>query len=191
MNSGKFQKGNIPHLKGKHHTLESRKKMSESLMGRSVWNKGKKEIRPEVLAKLSSSHIGQIPWIKGKKGFIPWNKNKTNPSFAGKNNPKWKGGITPINQKIRKSIEYKLWRKSVFERDNYVCIFGGKEHGKKIQADHIKPFALYPELRFAIDNGRTLCEDCHKKTDTWGNNYRDKKGKYTSKGRMSNLPVTQ
>jgi 5-methylcytosine-specific restriction endonuclease McrA len=80
----------------------------------------------------------------------------------------WRGGVTPVNKLIRRSEEYKLWRKAVFERDNYQCIWGGKEHGNKLHADHIKPFALYPELRFAIDNGRTLCWECHKTTDTYG-----------------------
>ncbi len=81
----------------------------------------------------------------------------------------WKGGISPINERLRKSPEYKLWRKAVFERDKYTCIWCGYK-GNKIQADHIKPFALYPELRFAIDNGRTLCDKCHKTTDTYGGN---------------------
>ena len=76
------------------------------------------------------------------------------------------GGITPINKKIRKSIEYSLWRQAVFKRDGYKCVECGST--KKIQGDHIKPFALFPELRFVIDNGRTLCYECHKKTSTYG-----------------------
>lgn len=91
----------------------------------------------------------------------------------------WKGGICEQNKIIRQSMEYKLWRTAVFERDNYTCIWCGEKSKKgkslEIQADHIKPFADYPELRFAIDNGRTLCRDCHKTTDTFGWNKYNKK----------------
>ena len=37
-----------------------------------------------------------------------------------------------------------------------------------LQVDHIKPWALYPELRYATNNGKTLCVSCHRNTDTWG-----------------------
>ena len=79
----------------------------------------------------------------------------------------WKGGITPQNEAVRKSLEYRLWRMAVFERDNFTCVWCGRKD-KTIQADHIQEFAIHPELRFAIDNGRTLCGDCHKKRH-WGN----------------------
>lgn len=65
------------------------------------------------------------------------------------------------------SPEYKLWRKSVFERDNYTCIECG-QIGGILNADHIKAFSLFPDLRFDIKNGRTLCVNCHKKTDSYG-----------------------
>jgi len=79
----------------------------------------------------------------------------------------WKGGLTDNNMLLRKSPESKEWRKLVFKRDNYTCQHCGKRGGK-LDADHIKPWALYPELRFELNNGRTLCRPCHLKTDTWG-----------------------
>lgn len=117
---------------------------------------------------------GEKPKCKNcKKALSVWKtKNQLCNKCFGKskrgfNSHNWKGGITPINEAIRKSIEYKEWRRAVFNRDNYTCIWCNKKD-KTIQADHIKPFATFIELRFDVDNGRTLCKDCHRKTDTYG-----------------------
>lgn len=85
----------------------------------------------------------------------------------GAKNWMWRGGITSENDKFRKSNKYKSWRKSVFERDNYTCQNCGI-HGGELHADHIKPFAWFESLRLELSNGRTLCSDCHRKTDSWG-----------------------
>jgi len=92
-------------------------------------------------------------------------------------NANWKGGITPINSVLRKTENQINWRISVFERDNYTCCFCGQKGGN-LHADHIKPFALFPELRLDINNGRTLCKDCHKKTDSY---LRNRKREYYEK----------
>jgi 5-methylcytosine-specific restriction endonuclease McrA len=92
-------------------------------------------------------------------------------SQSGENNHLWKGGVTPLNKKIRTSKEYKDWRVAVFERDNYTCQDCGSR-GVELHADHIKPFAYFAELRLVIENGKTLCVPCHKKTETYGNGAR-------------------
>jgi formate-dependent nitrite reductase cytochrome c552 subunit len=86
---------------------------------------------------------------------------------SGPKNNNWKGGITPEHEKIRKSVQYKIWQFAIFTRDNFTCVQCHKRGGN-LYADHIKQFAFHPELRFAIDNGRTLCDKCHKKTKTYG-----------------------
>lgn len=75
-------------------------------------------------------------------------------------------GKTSEAKRIRASKTYKEWRKAVFERDKYMCVECG-QLGGTLQADHIKPFCLFPELRLDVNNGRTLCESCHRKTDTF------------------------
>lgn len=86
-------------------------------------------------------------------------------------NPFWKGGISKTykseRQLLMETKEYKDWRTNVFRRDNYTCQECGSR-GYKLNADHIKPFAFYPELRLIINNGRTLCVFCHRKTETYG-----------------------
>lgn len=149
-------------------TLETRKKMSDTMKGKvpsnikmiAGWNRGK---------KLSEEHIKHLSEAKIGTHRSEETKQKISDYFRGEKHPNWKGGVTPINDRIRKTREYVLWRRSVFERDDYTCVWCG-QRGRKLNADHIKPFSLFPELRFAIDNGRTLCVDCHHKTSTWGYN---------------------
>lgn len=98
-------------------------------------------------------------------------KGKKHPKQTGVNAPNWKGGITPINKKIRGSLEMKKWRETIFKRDNWTCtlcyVRSKKNKAIILHADHIKPFAYFPDLRFDLNNGRTLCKDCHSKTDTF------------------------
>jgi hypothetical protein len=181
---GQFVKGMKPmkYWLGKKMSDEHKKKIGEA-------HKGKKKppFSSEWRIKQSNSHKGQhssplTEFKKGervsistefKKGMIPWNKGLRGYKAGDKNNM-WKGGITPENQRIRTSTTYKEWRKKVFERDDYRCFDCGVKsgEGKKIilHADHIYPFSLFPRLRFDINNGRTLCRDCHKRTETYGVN---------------------
>lgn len=96
----------------------------------------------------------------------------------------WRGGIwnTTVNATIRLTKEYKIWRESVFKRDNYTCVICGDDRGGNLEADHIKPLSVIIRLYnissvidalkcneiWDINNGRTLCAICHKKTDTYG-----------------------
>ncbi len=150
----------MPFIKG--HKINKGKRYSpERRLNMSLAMKGKK--RSADFSNKISSLIRQ-QWKDGiRKGH---SQEKMGLKIRGDNHHNWKGGITPANKQIRKSLEYKLWRKSVFERDDYTCVWCG-QRGVKLHADHIKPFALFPELRLAIDNGRTLCVPCHKTTDTY------------------------
>jgi len=168
----------------KHHPLSEKSKKNLSLF----W-KGKKKPKSQRV-NIGKAKIGENNPLFGThpseetrqkrslalKGKVAWNKGKKWPEKSGANAPGWKGGVSTINHILRHSLEYRLWRTAVFERDNYTCIWCKVRFTKgitgdiKLNADHIKPFAYFPELRFAIDNGRTLCEDCHKTTDTYAKN---------------------
>jgi len=78
----------------------------------------------------------------------------------GEKHRDWKGGITPENTKIRKSLEYQKWRDSVLHRDNYTCKCC-EANTKSLQVHHIDSFADFKELRYILENGITLCFFCH------------------------------
>lgn len=173
------KKGNIPWNKGKQGvqicSQATRQKMRIARLGKPFHTEEFKKnlaIRNRTVEHRKKVSEG----LTGK----PWSELKRQ-RLSGPNSHLWKGGKTEKNKLIRTSLKYKEWRTAVFERDNYKCqecsVHTGHGHRVELQADHIKPFALFEELRFDISNGRTLCRGCHQKTDTWGVNVRYSKKK--------------
>lgn len=84
--------------------------------------------------------------------------------LKGPKHPAWIDGRTGENRVIRESMEYSLWRREVYKKNNCICqICKIKCKVGNIVAHHIKSFSKYPELRFDVKNGITLCISCHRK----------------------------
>ncbi len=176
---GQFVKGNIPWLKGTKGLLkvseETKKKMSKSMKlvkhsglfekGHTPWMKGKifhkrecQDCKKSIVsyqAKRCGSCAQKIVFKK-TKGENHWAFRKKRPEITGKNHYKWKGGSDHLE---RTRFGWTM-RKIVFERDDYTCQLCGIK-GVALQVDHIQSWAEYIELRFSMDNCRTLCQPCH------------------------------
>ncbi|MCK4686610.1 MAG: hypothetical protein KAT66_00610 [Candidatus Lokiarchaeota archaeon] len=177
-----YANGGVHPMKGKKHSDEAKEKIRLKMLGRKAtkvtlekmkkahlgisnkWNEEAKERRRKQWAGKS--------WggIKFKKGNVPWNKGLTKETSEivlavaegkkGEKNCNWKNGVTQ-SARDKCKRELKEWREKVFKRDNYICQ-KTKIKGNKLAPHHIKPFAKYTKLRFAISNGITLSEESHK-----------------------------
>lgn len=154
-------------------------KISAALKGRKCEWTRTPEYR-EAMSKVMRGKPGPIP--KGSKLPQAWRQKMSDAhkghhrggwklsvktrqlmsdSRKGERSHFWRGGITPENRLIRTTAEYGAWRESVFGRDDYACQICGKR-GVVLHAHHIRPFAEFPDLRFEVSNGQTLCLPCHR-----------------------------
>lgn len=108
-------------------------------------NKRNRELTPEIREKM----IALLPrgenhwkWIKDRK--------------------KVKTGERSLNDPLQKG-----WRKAVKTRDGWTCKIADENCSGKLEAHHILPWSKFPELRYQINNGITLCHAHHprKKED--------------------------
>jgi hypothetical protein len=157
------------------HTEETKQKLRIASTGRKP--------SPETLEKQRLSHLGITKTtedrraiserMKGNKhGLGKRHSAETKAIFRqkarrGPDSNFWKGGTTDQAKVLRSSAEYRDWREKVFKRDDYTCQICD-QRGGRLHPDHIKRFSVFPELRFELSNGRTLCESCHKQTPTYG-----------------------
>lgn len=112
---------------------------------------------------------------------------RKNISFGhiGEKSSSWKGGVSSLSRFIRTNVLYFEWRNKVYKRDGYKCVVCDSK--KKLHADHIKPLcdiinplvnifgkeefkklSYVSQSIYDVSNGRLLCEECHKKTPSWG-----------------------
>ena len=178
---GKFKKGHTPWNKGtkgaqvawnkgKPWSEEFKIKSSESRKGKININARGIKRTEEQRKRISDGHIGQEAWNKGLIGeskgrpkgmnHTKETKKKISEALKGKRPWNYVTGKSKTDRRKYGTMLFNEWRMAVYERDKFVCQMCG-EKGKRLNCHHIKPFVSYPKLRFDVDNGVTLCEDCH------------------------------
>jgi hypothetical protein len=155
-----FQKGHKVNLGkrnhlGFRHSDESKLKMSLKLRGHIPWNKGRPW--PEEMKR----RISETNKRKGIEPRVKW-------IGVGEKHWNWKEDRTQLKRfndaaKDRRSYAYIEWRLRVWTRDNWRCRIDNTDCGGRIEAHHILGYTRYPELRFEINNGITLCQFHHPK----------------------------
>ena len=169
VNSGSFKKGIIPWIKGKKFPERSGKNNPH-------WKN--KTIK---VCEFCSKEILLPPWrIRTKRYFCDrkcWalgTRGIGSPVFLGEEATK------PLRVRIMELPEHKEWHSVILKRDKYLCVKCGSR--KNLEVDHIKRFvhivkennikstddARNCKELWDIMNGRTLCRECHRKTDTYG-----------------------
>lgn len=139
-------------------TSEHRAKMSNSLKESSVFQAAVSSVEYREKKRKESLLRGCEP-----------------PHLTGDKSSNWKGGVSLLKDSLQTSFRYRQWRSDVFQRDNYTCQKCGKNKCY-FEAHHLKTKksiflkykittlqeALKCEELFNINNGVTLCFDCHR-----------------------------
>lgn len=139
----------IPVMLGKKHSAETKSKMSLSSKG-----KAKSELHR---LSMSKSRIGK-PHILTEQGLKSF-KEKT----SGENNFKWIKDRSRLKKSEKKHLDgqYRDWMLFVKRRDKWACRIADVNCDGRLEAHHILNWIEYPELRYEINNGITLCHAHH------------------------------
>lgn len=141
------------------------------------------KVRPEHAKMMSEKQKGIVFSVVTRQRMSAAKNGMWGGKYIGQNHPRWlppEQRKAPLYKQIRDCVKMYEWRKAVFERDDYTCQ-GCQKRGGTLNADHIKQFALILKENgvktledavscgelWQMSNGRTLCDNCHRKTDTF------------------------
>ena len=146
-------------------------------VGNVPWNKGKPN--PKVSVALKGHKVSAATRLKM--------------SLARRQNPTryWSGRTRPLDTRrklgrkrdqhwhwqpdrskllARRLVEnphrYMEWSKNVKNRDNWRCRIADQDCNGPLEAHHILPWRAYPNSRYSLDNGITLCRFHHPRKHT-------------------------
>lgn len=182
----------------KYDEIVHKKYCSKECSKKAIGTKNRK-LQP-IVKKYCKCGCGELIDSRNRNGEIYY---KVGHHFKGKGKRKddkknpnkgdkchfWKGGVTPLKIMIKRLYKYRQWRSDVFTRDNFICQ-GCNVRGGSLEPHHKKSYSLIIfdnkiktteqaencEELWNINNGITLCHDCHKKTDNYGSKSKIKKG---------------
>ena len=69
---------------------------------------------------------------------------------------------TIIRNKRKFDLESKYWAVQVKKRDNYTCQKCNNKPSNYLVSHHLYSYIKYKSLRYDINNGITLCQNCHQ-----------------------------
>jgi len=106
-------------------------------------------------------------------------KEKQRVSKTGERNGMWNPEMSEEEREkqkrhARRYPGYNDFRRKVYERDNYTCLKCGNESNGNLVVHHLNGFHWDEDSRTEVDNGATLCTDCHKEFHSiYGNRNND------------------
>ncbi len=143
----------MPFIKG--HTINLGRRYKVKNTTNYIGNQNGKGNKGRVFSK---EHKEKLRQAKLKNPNRYW-LGKKNPKMTGNKNPRWlkDRSVVNVNKRRWRTKECIKWRNDIFKRDDWKCKIADENCKGKLEAHHILRWSEYPELRFEINNGITLC----------------------------------